>query len=251
MRWRGRVLLWEEYGLFFGQAGEATLHASPAIKICISLDQAFGLRMADEDAWMDHYAAVIHAGQSHAIEGRAVPMAMLLIAPEGSLGQLLGGEGIDDIPDGTTKKILPLLQRFADPNTSADTVRQIYEDVVQNLAENYQASVTDPRVAQSIEWIRVGREQGIIVGEIAAGVDLSEGRFSHLFTEHVRIPVRRYLLWLRLREALHLLANGGSLTETAHQAGFADSAHLTRTFRTALGIAPSDLTKESTLISYL
>jgi AraC-like DNA-binding protein len=106
-------------------------------------------------------------------------------------------------------------------------------------------------VAQSIEWLRAGREQGIIVGEIAAGVDLSESRFSHLFTEHVRVPVRRYLLWLRLRDALHLLSRGGSLTETAHEAGFADSAHLTRTFRTSLGIAPSELVKESSVVSFL
>src|SRR5262245_18580677 len=103
MRWRGRVLLWEEYGLFFGQAGEASLHTSPAIKICISLDAAFGLRICEADDWMDYSAAVIHAGQSHAIDGRGVSMAMLLIAPEGSLGQLLGGVGIDNIPDRTAK----------------------------------------------------------------------------------------------------------------------------------------------------
>jgi AraC family transcriptional regulator len=247
MTWRGKVLLWEEYGLFFGQAGDASIHASPAIKICISLDRSFGLRVADEDTWTNHRAAVIHAGQSHAIDGRGVSLAMLLIAPEGALGQLLSGEGIDDIPDEIVTSILPLLRRLE----AAETAGQTYKEVVQKIAKNYQPAVTDPRVAQSIEWLRVGREQGIIVGELAAGVDLSEGRFSHLFTEHVRIPVRRYLLWLRLREALHLLANGGSLTETAHQAGFADSAHLSRTFRTALGIAPSDLIKGSTLVSYL
>jgi AraC family transcriptional regulator len=247
MSWRGKVLLWEEYGLFFGRAGDASIHASPAIKICISLDGNFGLRISDENNWTNHRAAVIHAGQSHAIDGRGVSLAMLLIAPEGTLGQLFSGEGIDDIPDQTMSSILPLLHKVDDANTAT----QAYEEVVRKIAENYQPAMTDPRVAQSIEWLRVGREQGIIVGEIAAGVDLSEGRFSHLFTEHVRIPVRRYLLWLRLREALHLLANGGSLTETAHQAGFADSAHLSRTFRTALGIAPSDLIKGSTLVSYL
>lgn len=247
MSWRGRVLLWDEYGLFVGKAGVASIHASPAIKICISLDESFGLRTSDDENWTNHRASVIHAGQPHAIDGRGVSMAMLLIAPEGTLGQLFSGEGIDDIPLHTLNNILPLLQRFDDSGTA----NQLYDEVVRTIAENYQPTVTDPRVAQSIEWIRQGREQGIIVGELAAGVDLSEGRFSHLFTEHVRIPVRRYLLWLRLREALHLLADGGSLTETAHQAGFADSAHLTRTFRTALGIAPSDLIKDSTLVSYL
>jgi AraC-like DNA-binding protein len=50
---------------------------------------------------------------------------------------------------------------------------------------------------------------------------------------------------------MHLFAKGDSLTEVAHEAGFSDSAHLTRTFRSLLGIAPSALTKESTIISFL
>ncbi|MEO6051520.1 MAG: helix-turn-helix domain-containing protein [Pyrinomonadaceae bacterium] len=59
------------------------------------------------------------------------------------------------------------------------------------------------------------------------------------------MPVRRYLLWQRLRDAMHQLAHGSSLTETAHAAGFADSAYLTRTFRGMLGIAPSALQKKA------
>ena len=107
----------------------------------------------------------------------------------------------------------------------------------------------DTRVSQSIEWIRAEHENHVSVGEIAANVALSESRFSHLFTSQVGVPVRRYLLWLRLRKAIHLLANGTSLTDTAHEAGFADSAHFTRTFRQMLGIAPSSLIKHSSLIS--
>ena len=36
---------------------------------------------------------------------------------------------------------------------------------------------------------------------------------------------------------------GASLTEAAHLAGFADSAHLSRTFRAMFGVAPSLLFK--------
>src|SRR5262249_22653279 len=129
---------------------------------------------------------------------------------------------------------------------------KIYREIIDQLADKASANIIDPRVAQSIEWIRAGRDGGILVRDIAAEVDLSESRFSHLFTEHVRVPVRRYLLWLRLRDALHMMAaEGGSLTETAHSAGFADSSHLTRTFKTSLGIAPSALVRDSSLVSFL
>lgn len=247
MNWSGKVLLWEEHGLFFGRAGDAALHESPAIKVCISLEGAFGLQNNSKN----YKSAIIRAGEPHTIEGRGVSMAMLLLAPEGELGQLLAGEGIIEIADSILNDILPFLDRFYDPEITGKEGDEIYRAVVRKIAGETAALPIDPRVAQSIEWIRAGREQGIIVGEIAAGVDLSESRFSHLFTEHVRVPVRRYLLWLRLRDALHLLAAGGSLTETAHEAGFADSAHLTRTFRTSLGIAPSELVKESSVVSFL
>lgn len=239
--------MWEEHGLFFGRAGDAALHESPAIKVCISLEGAFGLQNNSKN----YKAVIIPAGEPHSIEGRGVKMAMLLLAPEGELGQLLAGAGIREIPDSTLPDILPLLRQFENSDITGEAGDAVYREVVRKIAGETARAPIDPRVAQSIEWLRAGREQGIIVGEIAAGVDLSESRFSHLFTEHVRVPVRRYLLWLRLRDALHLLAGGGSLTETAHEAGFADSAHLTRTFRTSLGIAPSELVKDSTVVSYL
>jgi AraC family transcriptional regulator len=258
MNWSGKVLLWEEYGLFLGAAGTADLHESPAIKICISLDDNFQLRNSEDDPWQNYSAAIIPAGRSHAIEGHGDQMAMFLLAPEGTLGQLLipitAEDRIVEISDGVAEQIKTEIAIFGDQNFNSETDNEAYHRVIEYIAaetaENESPAI-DPRVSQSIEWIRAGRENGILVKDIAAGVDLSESRFSHLFTEHVRVPVRRYLLWLRLRDALHLLARTGSLTETAHSAGFADSAHLTRTFRTALGITPSALVKESSLVSFL
>lgn len=48
-------------------------------------------------------------------------------------------------------------------------------------------------------------------------------------------------LWLRLQRAVELFAAGTPLTEAAHAAGFADSAHLSRTFRRMFGIAAATL----------
>jgi AraC-like DNA-binding protein len=54
------------------------------------------------------------------------------------------------------------------------------------------------------------------------------------------LPVRRYLLWLRLRDAVGELARGVSVARAAHAAGFADGPHFSRTFRRMLGFTPSD-----------
>jgi AraC-like DNA-binding protein len=254
MNWSGKVFLWEEYGLFFGTAGSTVLHESPAIKICISLEGSFQLRTADDKPGQSYASAIIPAGHPHAIEGDGHKMAMFLLAPEGELGQLLisitSEHQISSIPEHIFNTIRREINIFENPDADEYIYEQAYISIIRRITKDFKPSAIDPRVSQSIAWIRAGRDSGILVKDIAAEVELSESRFSHLFTEHVRVPLRRYLLWLRLRDALHLLAKIESLTETAHEAGFADSAHLTRTFRSALGITPSALVKGSSVISF-
>ncbi|MET9212969.1 MULTISPECIES: helix-turn-helix transcriptional regulator [unclassified Nocardia] len=79
-------------------------------------------------------------------------------------------------------------------------------------------------------------------GEVAAVVGLSASRLTHLFTAQVGLPLRRYILWLRLMNAAELARAGRDLTTIAHATGFADSAHLTRTCREIFGLPPSALT---------
>jgi AraC-like DNA-binding protein len=76
---------------------------------------------------------------------------------------------------------------------------------------------------------------------LAGIADLSPSRFMHAFTESVGIPVRPYILWLRLQEAACDMMDGVTVTSAAHRAGFSDGAHLTRTFRRMLGATPSEL----------
>jgi AraC-like DNA-binding protein len=63
----------------------------------------------------------------------------------------------------------------------------------------------------------------------------------HVFTESTGVPLRPYILWLRLQRACCDLMGGGTVTAAAHNAGFSDAAHLTRTFRRMLGMTPTDL----------
>jgi len=72
---------------------------------------------------------------------------------------------------------------------------------------------------------------------------LSPSRFMHVFTESVGVPVRPYILWLRLQWAFNELMNGATVTETAHRSGFADDAHLIRSFRRMMGMTPGGLVK--------
>ena len=67
---------------------------------------------------------------------------------------------------------------------------------------------------------------------------LSPSRFLHLFTTSIGVPLRPYVLWLRLPCGARELARGKSVAGAAHAAGFSDAAHFTRTFRRMIGASP-------------
>ncbi|MBE7214281.1 AraC family transcriptional regulator [Shewanella benthica] len=72
--------------------------------------------------------------------------------------------------------------------------------------------------------------------QVAELFALSESRFLHLFREEMGIAWRPYLLWRRMFCAVIALKNGNNATQAAYLAGFADSAHLSRTFKNQFGM---------------
>ena len=58
---------------------------------------------------------------------------------------------------------------------------------------------------------------------------------EHLFTATVGVPLRSYVLRAKLQRAMQVMTTGAPLAKVAVEAGFADQAHLWRTFRRMLG----------------
>lgn len=99
----------------------------------------------------------------------------------------------------------------------------------------------DALVSHTCTLIGKSLDGPITLASLSQAVHLSPSRLAHRFREATGVPVRRYVLWCRLRRAAEAAMRGSSLTEAAHFAGFADSPHLTRTFRAMFGVAPSFL----------
>ena len=101
----------------------------------------------------------------------------------------------------------------------------------------------DALVSRAVALINRSLDGPITLAAVAKAVHRSPSRLAHRFREATGVPLRRYVLWSRLRTATEAAMRGASLTEAAHLAGFADSAHLSRTFRAMFGVAPSLLFK--------
>ncbi|MFV8835439.1 helix-turn-helix transcriptional regulator [Aquisalimonas sp. APHAB1-3] len=87
-------------------------------------------------------------------------------------------------------------------------------------------------------WLRDRPTANLSLEDVARHVHLSPRRFQTIFREGTGIRFRRYRLWQRLQAAAEELPQYRHLTDLALTAGFADLAHLSRSFREMFGIAP-------------
>ena len=122
------------------------------------------------------------------------------------------------------------------PETMADATR-----VVTALAQLADRRPPDrhPAIARLLALLPDDPDAPLSV--LAADVGLSPGRVTHLFRDQVGISLRAYRRWVRFLLAAEALRDGASLTGAAHHAGFADVAHLHRTFRHHFGLQPGPL----------
>jgi AraC-like DNA-binding protein len=79
------------------------------------------------------------------------------------------------------------------------------------------------------------------VSDLAARVGLSASRLVHLLKQELAVGARRLKQHYRFRLAALAAARGESLTTAAHGAGFADSAHFSRSFLETFGLPPSQV----------
>lgn len=128
-----------------------------------------------------------------------------------------------------------------DENSAKTIIQNLFQDVT---SEAPAASMTENRIANAIQLIHSSLHNEISLENIASGVFLSESRFAHLFKEQIGIPFRRYVLWCRMQAALKAVMQSQSFTQAAYEGGFADVAHLSRTFTEMFGVSPSDVLKQ-------
>lgn len=115
-----------------------------------------------------------------------------------------------------------------------DDLRSLLDD-----ARRSPVRQVDPRLLRALEALEL---EAATVADAAAKVELSVSRLTHLSTETLGAPPRTWRAWFKLRRAItEVLFGGASLTRAAHRAGFADSAHLTRTCKQLTGVRPAQM----------
>jgi AraC family transcriptional regulator len=236
----GRFYFWGERALYLGPGTPATVHAHHAVQVCIPLSGTVRLRSGPRARWRHYAGAVIPSNQPHESDVAVPLIAAIWLEPDTAEAQCVA-HGSRELPIVSIEPsklgaIVPRLHECRDAQHAAVLV----DDVMRILAPTPRPDPSiEPRVARARAILGSAPDRRLPLAEVAARVALSPSRLAHLLRAEMGMPARRYLLWLRLRDAVGALTYGGSITAAAHAAGFADAAHLTRTFRRMLGFTPS------------
>lgn len=127
------------------------------------------------------------------------------------------------------------------PGPCADSYRCSQELLQHFFPRLGEAAAIDPRVDAVARWLRRNVPARADMKQLGALCNLSQGRLTHLFTQELGVSIRTYLLWVKMCKAAEMFGREESVTEVALAIGFADSAHMSRVFRTYYAAAPSFL----------
>lgn len=245
----GHIAFWEGGGLWVfdvpsspGAPKRNATHAHHAFQLTFSLGGTFGLHM--KDCVLPGPAALVAPDTPHAFEASGL-VALLFVEPESHAGRALTklAAARPAMPIGAeqTRQARSLIDEALRSADRRAALRETGMEICRRIAGHVQTVDLDRRVRLMIRWAHDNLDRAPAINEAAGHVGLSPSRASHLFVEQTGLPFRAYVLWLRLVRAVDAHAKGLSLTEAAHEAGFADSAHLSRAFRRMFGLPAASL----------
>lgn len=248
---QGFIYYWYASSLLFLNALESDMHKHYPIEVYIGLDDVFQANFGN--GWCEYRAVIIDSNQPHQISGGNGCLALILLDPnfyELKQLQLFDTNKYYQPSNNQISMLLSKLKEFSSrPHTCTEAKFLINEIISSLFGLNSSKGFFDPRINSLLNKLQHISQEKITIDDLAQAVNLSESRLAHLFKEQTGTPIRRYVLWLKLRRAIKMIIAGSSFTNAAHQSGFADSAHLSRTYRQMFGISPSELLKSYQSIS--
>ena len=245
----GRVMLWNGGSLWIGrQTGLARKHAHHAIQIALAMRGRFLMNDDQNSGWRQHAGAIVMPHRRHQFDGCGADVATIFVEPETAEGRALvarhAAAAVTPIEPVLLQSMVGPLRDGFDAGMDNATLAAKARGAVSLLVDATPAGErVDPRIERAIAWVRGGLAGNITLADAAAQAHLSPSRFRHLFVAQTGVPFRAYVLWARVESAMGAGMGGQSWTAAAQDAGFADSAHFSRTCRRMFGIAPAMLVK--------
>jgi len=246
--YRPLLYIWEKRTLFIGSLEEPLDISTGASTLLLGLDKPIRFKTNKMQTSIECRSLLIPAGTDVIIDTQGAIIANCTLDPLGKDLHVLSRLMLNHADNSgyNLKNEQLLINTFwdvccspLDTNKINKSLAQLLNLKTQHLQEGLPLHKVDPRVEQIITLIQNTANLNLSLSELAKQASLSPSRLTQLFKKQTGLPLRRYRLWHRLYMTALKIGQKKSLTEAAFEAGFNDSPHFNRTFRSMLGISPS------------
>lgn len=256
---RTTVVLWPGQMIYLGIGQSFTLHHHHAVQVSISLGAPLQVRTRASGPYTEQQSFIVGPNIPHQVRGVGVPVFALwsearALADLARHLRATSASELPALPSDLLNVLLPVLLAPGGQVPDEEAGQALFSHVLTTLiGPTREEGPDDPRIvtARSLVTPQFLVEQSQPITSLASFVHLSPSRFRHLWRSEMGMSVQSYLRWKRLWTALYTSACGASLTEAAHAAGFADSAHLTRVCHATFGMQPSRIFKNSHVVQII
>ncbi|WKN45409.1 AraC family transcriptional regulator [Tunicatimonas pelagia] len=247
-----KILLKDRAGFFVGYLSDNLAHRHYALQCSVSLQEPLTL-YGQNGLLLLTSGIAIKPMIEHRLVSRS-PMLIILLNPASRTGHFFHhhflSSDIDRLPEELTSLLQSLGQQWFTGQLPAEAFYLAYTQLIQSFVQTCLTAShhTDSRILDALDFLEANADKVVPLAEAASHVFLSPERFRHLFQAETGITFRRLQLWNKLVQVFQTYSPAKSLTELAHEHGFSDSAHLSRTFKETFGLSPTQLFNNSRFI---
>ena len=251
------LYLFSGHAVFTGNIPDTFRHMHHVMEIFIGLDEP--VKVKCDDGEYTGKIVVISPDIYHEVGGLEFKKIILMLDADSAVTEKISKKYLCRRKASTVDVNLDwVVCKDSLKHRTTEKINSMYDIVLADILEEKKSLDKDPfpflmneHVRKALDFMQSLQTKKISCKKVAYEIGLSESRLIHLFKEHVGIPIRAYLLWLRLIDALRNIISGQSLTYAAHSAEFADYAHLSRTFSAMFGLSLSEIFKNKQSIDII
>ena len=239
------VYVFEGRALFIGDRSETDVHSHHAVEVSLALDEdGLDVVVPDGPALLRVPGVIVSANAKHRFFVHGPKVAVFYLEPHSHEGaaieRALGDAPARALPDDVAAAHAPKVLGLLGPRATLADGAAVWASLLGAIAPAPIRPRVDPRVKRALAFVDERLASPPTLAEVASHVGVSSSRLGHLLKAQVGLPLRRYVLWMRLRTALQEALETGNLTAAAYAAGFSDAAHFARTCKRMFGLPASE-----------
>ena len=225
---------------------DASSHSHGMMQFFVCLKDSLNIKVKGKK--IDCTCILVNKNIKHSFKTENQICFTSVIEPTSSFGMelntLLGDKDYFIPEENQTAQIqmslTPMLENFS---------KESYEKLMTAISEcfgwNQSKNSLDDRIVNLLDMLAHCSCDDHSIEEYADKLCLSPSRLSHLFSEEVGIPLKKYLSLHQLERAFENILNGESITEAAMEAGFDSPSHFAFTVKRMMGLPARNTVKNS------